>query len=573
MLHVPLVIALSQLPHLITPSASRVGYDSNDRGAANEPHQTMTRADASPAGEIVRVPAEHPGLTLALRHVPPARGRVRPGRVVLFVHGATFPSALAAGYRFDGRSWMDDLAEDGFDVWALDFLGYGESSRHPEMDGAVDGPPLGRALDAAAQIARAVETIREQQQVPRVSIVAHSWGTIPAGLFATHHPTWLDRLILFGPIGPDSSSTPRSPASRYGLVSAEQQRARFTGYVPNGEPQVFAPRLLDPWLRAYLASDRTSASRSPSSVRVPSGASADLDDAHHGELGYDPGSIAAPTLIVRGEWDTVTTPEVATWLYAHLTRASVRRSVLLNRGTHVMHLESGRFQLYREVALFLRERFDEQAASRSSEPTATMSAGTPSAHERISGYTYGSSSLAASPITLEDLHRLEQTATLDEDDDRYLQMAGDVLASQADDLVGLWRGLIGARPHLARVFFGPDGQPDERYKAAIKRRFVQWVMDTCRRPRDEAWLAYQAEIGRRHTPEAKNRTDGAQTPPLVPLRDIIAFSAVVTTTVRDFLDDGTHAPYEVRRMQDAWTKAVMLQVSLWAERYTREGYW
>jgi hypothetical protein len=32
----------------------------------------------------------------------------------------------------------------------------------------------------------------------------------------------------------------------------------------------------------------------------------------------------------------------------------------------------------------------------------------------------------------------------------------------------------------------------------VKRRFVQWVIDTCARPRDAAWLNYQEEIGLRH---------------------------------------------------------------------------
>lgn len=351
----------------------------NAKADAGSNAKTNARTSAQSVASILRVPADTPGLTLALHHRPPSpRGGERPsGRSVLFVHGATFPSALAAGYRFDGRSWMDDLAAEGFDVWALDFLGYGESSRYPEMDGPMDGAPLGRAPDAARQIAAAVAAIRARQHVERVSIIAHSWGTIPAGLFATEQAGWVDRLVLFGAVGPTSPSSspstapapsssappaPAAPPSRYGLVTAEQQRARFTGYVPAGHDQVFAARLLDPWLAAYLAADPTSAARQPASVRVPSGAAADLGAARRGTLGYDPGAILAPTLIIRGEWDTVTTADVVAWLFERLSRARDRRSVLLSRGTHVMHLESGRTALYREVALFLREPPSDDAA-------------------------------------------------------------------------------------------------------------------------------------------------------------------------------------------------------------------
>src|SRR5437899_1747916 len=80
---------------------------------------------------------------------------------------------------------------------------------------------------------------------------------------------------------------------------------------------------------------------------------------------------------------------------------------------------------------------------------------------------------------------------------------------------------IAAHPELARWLFDPSGTPDEAYKAAVKKRFVQWVRDTCMRPRDQAWLDYQEEIGLRHTPAKKNQTDSVHTPPVVPLRYLI----------------------------------------------------
>jgi len=40
------------------------------------------------------------------------------GDPVLYVRGATFPSALSVGYDLGGRSWADRLHSHGFDVWA-----------------------------------------------------------------------------------------------------------------------------------------------------------------------------------------------------------------------------------------------------------------------------------------------------------------------------------------------------------------------------------------------------------------------------------------------------------------------
>src|SRR5262245_15898868 len=107
---------------------------------------------------------------LLLRHLPGA------GPSVVYVHGATFPSALSVAYRFDGRSWMDDLAARGHDVWAFDFAGYGGSARPPGFAAdATAQEPIGRVGPALAQLARVVAHVRGATQRPRVCLLAHSW--------------------------------------------------------------------------------------------------------------------------------------------------------------------------------------------------------------------------------------------------------------------------------------------------------------------------------------------------------------------------------------------------------------
>src|SRR3569833_1891465 len=71
------------------------------------------------------------------------------GLPVLYVHGATFPSALSVAYRFNGRSWMDDWSTRGFDAWAFDFAGYGGSDRYAG-DTQPDTVP-GRAPEATCK--------------------------------------------------------------------------------------------------------------------------------------------------------------------------------------------------------------------------------------------------------------------------------------------------------------------------------------------------------------------------------------------------------------------------------------
>lgn len=54
------------------------------------------------------------------------------------MHGATYPSSVTFDFPIDGKSMMDLLAEQGFDVFAVDLLGYGKSTRPAAMDQPAD---------------------------------------------------------------------------------------------------------------------------------------------------------------------------------------------------------------------------------------------------------------------------------------------------------------------------------------------------------------------------------------------------------------------------------------------------
>jgi hypothetical protein len=140
-------------------------------------------------------------------------------------------------------------------------------------------------------------------------------------------------------------------------------------------------------------------------------------------------------------------------------------------------------------------------------------------------------------------------------------------------MVDSWRAVIAAQPHLAKWFLDPEGKPDEEYKAKVKQRFVQWVLDACFRPHDQEWLDYQEEIGLRHTPEKKNLTDGGHTPPLVPLRYLIAFASVIAIETRKFFTEAQVQGEELQRLEDAWARTLQLHITLWSRPYTREGLW
>jgi hypothetical protein len=193
--------------------------------------------------------------------------------------------------------------------------------------------------------------------------------------------------------------------------------------------------------------------------------------------------------------------------------------------------------------------------------------------KEIPGYDYGTHRATRSPLRLEEFRELEASVGWTRQDDEALKLAGEVLRDQAEALVDYWRAQIAKQPHLVKWFFGPDGKPDDHYRAAVKKRFVQWVIDACTKPRDQAWLDYQEEIGLRHTPAKKNKTDGTATPNLVPLRFLLAFLAPTILDAKAFLAKKGHSPHDVEMMQQAWCKTAVLHITLWSRPFAKEGLW
>jgi len=310
-----------------------------------------------PREEHFRISGPREGLSLFLRYLPSANSTLQTRRAVLYIHGATFPSALSIAHRFDGKSWRDALNEAGFDVWGLDFYGFGHSDRYPEMDQPPsDNPPLCVAEDAAGQIECAVRFITAHQGLEKLSLISHSWGSMPAGLFAGSHPALIDRLVLFGPIARRAQrryeSPPKFPAWR--VVTLENQWERFIEDVPPHEPPVLSRVHFAEWGERYLDSDPESRTRNPAGVKTPLGPFSEIIKAWHGQLAYDPSQIRAPVAIMRGEWDGLMLDEDAHWLFNALTQSPLKRDIKIGRGTHVMHLEAMRLALWRESSGFLQ---------------------------------------------------------------------------------------------------------------------------------------------------------------------------------------------------------------------------
>jgi protoglobin len=186
----------------------------------------------------------------------------------------------------------------------------------------------------------------------------------------------------------------------------------------------------------------------------------------------------------------------------------------------------------------------------------------------VPGYAFGTAAVPHSRITLAEFELMKQTALFGDDDVRYLRMSHEVLADQVEDVLDAWYGFIEANPHLIAAFTDRrTGRVDTRYVAAVRKRFACWILDTAAANYGRGWLDWQDEIGRRHHRTSKNRTDGVDAAPVVPLRYLPTLMYAMLATLRPFLAKKGHCAADVDGMHTAWTKSLVLQVTLWCRSY------
>jgi pimeloyl-ACP methyl ester carboxylesterase len=257
---------------------------------------------------------------------------------------------------------MAYLANAGFDVFAMDFSGYGRSTRPPAMNDPCNlSPEQQTSLDAnraacpaaysqqATTIASdwddlnaVVDYIRTLRRVERVHLIGWSLGGPRAGGFTVRHPAKVQSLVLLAPAfnrTAASSPPPKVPAD--GVAFNKQSRADFDA---NWSRQVGCPAQVDPaaadavW-SAMLESDPVGATWGPGVRRAPGTTT-------WGFNAEAAAKIQVPALIVAGAHDKQVTPDRVRELYTALG-SKQKTFVDLGCASHNAMWESNRLLLFR----------------------------------------------------------------------------------------------------------------------------------------------------------------------------------------------------------------------------------
>jgi pimeloyl-ACP methyl ester carboxylesterase len=247
------------------------------------------------------------------------------GRVALLLHGATWSGKPDFDLQIRDYSLMDFLVRNGYDVWAIDIHGYGQSDRTDK--------DWSDTASAAEDMAAAVDYICQLRKTTRVKVLGWSWGTQIAGIYAADHPDRISRLILYGNVwhGLPEWKTIPVPKAQYRTNSDADAREDFIA----GQ---FETDVADAYAKEALKTDP----QSPNGILVDLFTKLPL---------IDPEKITVPTLIIRPEKDFASTPEEMLAFFGKL-KSPDKAYVCLPEGGHAIILEKGHHRFQNAVLAF-----------------------------------------------------------------------------------------------------------------------------------------------------------------------------------------------------------------------------
>jgi pimeloyl-ACP methyl ester carboxylesterase len=337
----------------------------------------LSFASAGHAGVVKQdyfIDAVDPGIKLFVRSkMPEGQKSFTDSNVVLFIHGATYPSTPDFDLQYKDYSWAEWMVNKGYVVYMFDKRNYGYSTREKAMgEPAAGNKPVSRSYLVIRDIGAVVDHIRKKHGVNKVTLIGWSWGAMTAGYYASLHSEKIGKLVMYAPayafalhtnLGPGSGlQNKRKPTEfnygvgAYRLGSKAANDGRWDGEIPVADKDSYREQgVRDAFALEALKTDPTSESRNPPSLRAPNGVLEDTFMQATGRRIWNASSIYVPTLVIAGEFDTWSFPEDRDSLMRDLTNAPVKKHVLIRNATHFVLFEKARFEFFNEILNFLKE--------------------------------------------------------------------------------------------------------------------------------------------------------------------------------------------------------------------------
>lgn len=291
--------------------------------------------------------------------------------VILFVHGGFAPSVVAYDLPYRDFSIMAVLAAAGFDVFAMEHTGYGNSPK-PTMDAPCNVDPAFQHLliphvlkepckpsyphklvssrTEFSEIETVARFIMDLRQVERISLFGWSTGAPRAGGFAALHPDKVDRLMLVAPAPffPDDNAPEPMPETGAPMILQTYERLMIERWQNDVhcEDQIDDPEVRAVFWRELMAQDGLGAEWGADGsgiMRAP----------NRMNFGWraNAARISAPTLVVQSEFDNYQNRQ-DTWKGLG---SKDKLFVKIACASHFLQFERARYALHRIAREWFRE--------------------------------------------------------------------------------------------------------------------------------------------------------------------------------------------------------------------------
>lgn len=270
------------------------------------------------------------------------RAAPKPGEALLpilfLVHGSSLSGRSTFDLNVPGKgdySIMNAFAGFGFDVWTMDFEGYGRSSHTQGNSNVAEG---------VKDLKAATDLVLHETGQNRLHFFGESSGGLRAGAFAMAYPDRVGRLVLaaFTYTG-QGSPTLADRAKQLEFYRSNSRRTRDRDMIRS----IFTRDKVgtaDPAVAEALADAELQFGDS-----VPTGTYLDMT----ANLPVvDPLKVRAPVLLVRGEYDGIATEEDLISFFTRLPHGDRQLTVLAGMA-HSVVLGYNRDQLWQVTRSFL----------------------------------------------------------------------------------------------------------------------------------------------------------------------------------------------------------------------------
>ena len=297
------------------------------------------------------------------------RRRAPSGPVVLLVHGRAAAALPSFDLEYRDYSWLRYLADAGFDAFALDQQGYGNSSKPSVMDDPCNTSaenqkkflipkplpapcppryvqPFGSFASDWDEMDTAIEFIRSLRgdRALRINLVGWSRGGMRVIGYAATRADRIEKLVALNPTRFPPVTTvqgyPTNMTDKADFFAAWDEQIDATNC-----PGQVDPSVREPLWRATIAQDTLGSTWGAGVRRSPSFSAA-------GWTPDLPGRVRAPTLVIRGALDRQA-PEPATRAL-HDALGGPKQYQTVACASHEVPFEKQRTEVLEAIAAWLR---------------------------------------------------------------------------------------------------------------------------------------------------------------------------------------------------------------------------